>query len=63
VASVSETNWLVLWASMIGGKDTFTNSIPKPKIHSKNDNALMLDIQNFSNITSNDIVAALAAKL
>ncbi|CAG8547928.1 11339_t:CDS:1, partial [Scutellospora calospora] len=44
-------------------KATFTSSLPKPKIHSKNENALILDIPNMSNIASNDIVAALAAKL
>ncbi|CAG8679814.1 16246_t:CDS:2, partial [Cetraspora pellucida] len=55
--------WSELFPKFKGGKATFTNSIPKPKIHSKYDNALMLNIQNFSNIASNDIVAALAAKL
>ncbi|CAG8547876.1 14894_t:CDS:2, partial [Cetraspora pellucida] len=55
--------WSELFSKFKEEKATFTNSIPKPKIYSKNDNALMLDIQNFSNIASNDIVAALAAKL
>ncbi|CAG8798626.1 9495_t:CDS:2, partial [Dentiscutata erythropus] len=46
-----------------GGKAVFTNSTPRQRIRSKNENALILDIQKLENFSTNDIIAALAIKL
>ncbi|RIB24687.1 hypothetical protein C2G38_2167954 [Gigaspora rosea] len=44
-------------------KASFINTVPRHKILSKNDNALIIDIQSLINISTNNIIAILALKL
>jgi hypothetical protein len=55
--------WSDLFPKLRGGRAIFTSSTPRQKIHSKNDNALVIDIQKLDNIPTNDIIAALAASI
>ena len=55
--------WSNLFPKLKGGKAVFSKASPRQRIHTKNENALILDIRSLINISTNDIVAALAAKL
>src|SRR5947208_6135810 len=47
--------WSDLFTKLRGGKATFVKSSPRFRIHSKNENALIFNIQSLSNIATNDI--------
>ncbi|CAG8833515.1 36437_t:CDS:2, partial [Gigaspora margarita] len=47
----------------LGGKATYSSFAPRDKIYTKNDNTLIFNIQSLENISINNIVAALYAKI
>lgn len=55
--------WSSLFTKLKSGKATYSSFAPRDKIHTKNDNALIFNIQSLENISINDIVAALYAKI
>ncbi|CAG8484683.1 3331_t:CDS:2, partial [Scutellospora calospora] len=55
--------WSNLFSELKGSKAIYNNFSLRFKLHSKNENALIIDIQVLNNIPSNEIISALAAKL
>ncbi|CAG8685242.1 21601_t:CDS:2 [Dentiscutata erythropus] len=54
--------WSEIFPKLKEGKATFVNSGPRHKLYSKNENALIFDIQALENITINKIILAIYTK-
>ncbi|CAG8706087.1 8419_t:CDS:2, partial [Dentiscutata erythropus] len=58
-----QRQWSDLFSKLKGGNASFTNQTTRSKILSKNKNALIINIYNLYNISTNDIITTLSLKL
>ncbi|CAG8776411.1 30358_t:CDS:2, partial [Gigaspora margarita] len=55
--------WSSLFTKLTKGKATYSSFSPRSNINTKNNNALIFDIQKLSNISTNDIISTLYSKI